>query len=186
MAEKPARRAALDRLLAFVPYRQWVLVVPKRLRYFINQNPALAGELSKIFAREMIHYYGAPAPRSPLRPVVVARVEKEAALLVSKEKTDKPKKKANLWAACLARIFKVYPLICPKCKLEMKPVAVILADKELVRLLTHRGLPAEYPKFRPAPQASLFEHACGPPYEDCQPDPKGDLYEIIEPSPADD
>ncbi len=24
---------ALDRLLAFVPYRQWVLVIPKRLRY---------------------------------------------------------------------------------------------------------------------------------------------------------
>lgn len=68
----------------------------------------------------------------------------------------------------------------------MKPVAVILADKELVRLLTHLGLPAEYPKFRPAPQASLYEHACGPPDEDFQPDPKGDSYETIEPAPADD
>jgi hypothetical protein len=41
----------------------------------------------------------------------------------------------------------------------MKPVAVILNDKELVRLLTHLGLPAEYPKFRPAPQASLYDQA---------------------------
>ena len=41
---------ALERLLA---YRQWVLVVPKRLRYFLNHNPALAGELSRIFAEEI-------------------------------------------------------------------------------------------------------------------------------------
>ena len=63
----------------------------------------------------------------------------------------------------------------------MRPVAVILNDKELVRLLTHLGLPTEFPKFKPAPQASLHEHNCGPPDEDCQPDPKGDLYEIMIP-----
>lgn len=62
----------------------------------------------------------------------------------------------------------------------MKPVAVILNDKELVRLLTHLGLPAEFPKFKPAPQSSLYEHppkADGPP-DDCQPDPQVD-YEAI-------
>ena len=63
----------------------------------------------------------------------------------------------------------------------MKPVAVILSDKELVSLLTHLGLPAEFPKFRPAPQASLYEHNSGPPDEDCQPDAKGDLYEAMIP-----
>ena len=47
---------ALERLLAFVPYRQWVLVVPKRLRYFLNHNPVLAGELSRIFAGEINRY----------------------------------------------------------------------------------------------------------------------------------
>jgi len=67
----------------------------------------------------------------------------------------------------------------------MKPVAVILNDKELVRLLTHLGLPAEYPMFRPVPQALLYEQSCGPPDEDWQPDPKGDLYEMIDPAPAD-
>ena len=45
--------AAMDNLLPPAPYRQWVLVVPKRLRYFINQRPDLAGHLSKIFAREI-------------------------------------------------------------------------------------------------------------------------------------
>jgi len=53
-------------------------------------------------------------------------------------------------------------------------------------LLTHLGLRAELPKFKPAPPAALYEHACGPPDEACQPDLKGDLYEVIEPTPADD
>ena len=97
----------------------------------------------------------------------------------------KRKKKASSWAGCLARVFEVFPLLCPNCNLEMKPVAVILNDKELVRLLTHLGLPAEFPKFKPAPQASLYEHACGPPDDNCQLDPLVD-YEAIEPAPADD
>ena len=100
-----------------------------------------------------------------------------------REKADKLKKKANTWAACLARVFEVFPLICPSCKVEMKPVAVILDDKELVRLLTHLGLPAEFPAFKPAPKTA---QTCGPPDEQCQLDPRADLYEDIEPAPADD
>ena len=60
----------------------------------------------------------------------------------------------------------------------MKPVAVILNDKELVRLLAHLNLPVEFPGFRPAAQPSLYEHACGPPDEQCQLDPRVD-YEAI-------
>lgn len=145
--------------------------------------------------KNLIRYYGALAPRSPLRPVVVAKVEKETALLAGQKKVDKPKKK-NSWAACLARISEVFPLLCTACNLEMKPVAVILNDKELVRLLTHLGMPSEFPVFpakllggsafggKTAPQSLLYEHACGPP-DDCRPDPQVD-YEAIEPAPADD
>ena len=93
------------------------------------------------------------------------------------------KKKANTWAACLARVFEVFPLLCPDCKVEMKPVAVILNDKELVRLLAHLGLPAEFPAFKPAPKTT---QTCGPPDEQYQLDPRADLYEDIEPAPADD
>ena len=136
--------------------------------------------------KNLIHYYGALAPRSPLRPLLVAKAEKETDRLALEEKVYKLKKKANSWAACLARVFEVFPLICPKCNLEMKPVAVILNDKELVRLLTHIGQPTEFPKFRPAAQALLSTHACGPPDEGSQLDPLADLYEVIEPAPADD
>ncbi len=128
--------------------------------------------------KNLIHYYGALAPRSPLRPLLAAKAVKETDRIILQEKVDKLKKKANSWAACLARVFEVFPLICPKCKLEMKPVAVILNDKELVRLLTHLGLPADFPKFKPAAKAT---QTCGPPDEDCQPDPKGGLYEAMIP-----
>ncbi len=48
--------AALDRLLPPARYRQWVLVIPKRLRYFVNALPELAGYLSKLLAREINRY----------------------------------------------------------------------------------------------------------------------------------
>lgn len=37
---------ALDDLLADVPHRQWVFVLPKRLRYFVNRDPRLSGEMA--------------------------------------------------------------------------------------------------------------------------------------------
>ena len=48
---------ALDSLLPDVGYRQWVFVLPKRLRYFIHRSPALAGEASRLLAREIELYY---------------------------------------------------------------------------------------------------------------------------------
>ena len=56
---------ALERLPAFVPYRQWVLAVPKRLRYFLNHNPALASELSRIFAEEINRFLCQNATGTP-------------------------------------------------------------------------------------------------------------------------
>ena len=65
---------------------------------------------------EAIHYYGALAPRSPLRPLLVAKAEKETGRIAPQEKVNKLKKKAGSWAACLARVFEVFPLICPLCR----------------------------------------------------------------------
>ena len=54
-----AKRAAIimadasDRLLPQVGYRQYVLTIPKRLRWFVNQDARLPGEISRILAREI-------------------------------------------------------------------------------------------------------------------------------------
>jgi hypothetical protein len=37
------------------------------------------------------------------------------------------------WAACLRKVFEVYPVLCVKCGGEMKLVGVIFDDRELDR-----------------------------------------------------
>jgi hypothetical protein len=60
---------ALEDLLPDVPYRQWVFVLPKRLRYFVNRDARLSGEIDAIFARTLTRYYcrrsGAPEGSAP-------------------------------------------------------------------------------------------------------------------------
>ncbi|MFI5348247.1 MAG: transposase zinc-binding domain-containing protein, partial [Elusimicrobiota bacterium] len=48
---------ALDDLLPDVPYRQWVFVLPKRLRYFVHRDARLAGEIDAILARTLTSFY---------------------------------------------------------------------------------------------------------------------------------
>ena len=71
-----------------------------------------------------------------------------------------------------------------KCRLELKPVAVILEDKELVRLLNHFGLPTEFPAFSPSPVQYAAKR--GPPDEDCQLNPLADQYDNIDPPSPED
>ncbi len=60
---------ALDDLLPDVPYRQWVFVLPKRLRYFVHRDPRLTGEIDAILARTLTAFYrrraGAPKCSAP-------------------------------------------------------------------------------------------------------------------------
>jgi hypothetical protein len=66
----------------------------------------------------------------------------------------------------------------------MVPVAIIMNDQELVRLLEHLGLPTDFPKTEPATKVVVA--MCGPPGEECQLDPRTDLYEAVDVPPADD
>lgn len=56
--------------MPYVPYRQWVLVIPKRLRYFVNRNHSLAGEISHLLAASLGKLYGNQAGKNtPEAPV---------------------------------------------------------------------------------------------------------------------
>ena len=81
-------------------------------------------------------------------------------------------------------MFEVFPLICPKCRIELKPVAVILEDKELVRLLSHFNLPTDFPVFKPSSPHYAANRA--PPDEDCQLNPLADQYDNIDPPSPED
>ena len=68
---------ALEELLPGVPYRQWVLVLPKRLRYFVHRDARLAGEISRILAETLTVFYrrrcGAPKDAAPAQFHVLQR-----------------------------------------------------------------------------------------------------------------
>jgi len=68
----------------------------------------------------------------------------------------------------------------------MVPVAVIMKDSELVRLLSHLGLPTDFPKTRPAQSRLPDLLDCGPPDDGCQLAPRADLDLYEEPPPSGD
>jgi hypothetical protein len=72
---------AMEALLPRVAYRQWVLVIPKRLRYFVNRTPCLAGEVNRILRNVLADYYrrvcGGVATSAPAQIDVLQRFGSE-------------------------------------------------------------------------------------------------------------
>ena len=113
----------------------------------------------------LIRYAGALGPRHTLRPWVTHAARQsvpyrellagagrapaaiQAAAAMARKALGAA---ARNWAACVRKVFEVDPILCPRCAVEMKPVAVITDDCELRRLLEHLRLPADFPKTAPA------------------------------------
>ena len=71
----------------------------------------------------------------------------------------------------LPPINRVRKIGCFKCKKKLLPVAVIFNDLELIRLLKHFGLPADFPRFLPVPREIACKYprrANGPPNDGCR------------------
>lgn len=68
-----------------------------------------------------------------------------------------------MWAMLLARIYEVFPLICPKCGGTMKIIAFIDEGEAIREILTHLGEPVDPPRLTPARGPPLWEAAgqCG-------------------------
>ncbi len=60
-----------------MPYRQWVLVLPKRLRYFVHRDKHLPGEISGLLAQALTDFYrrraAAPEDAAPAQFHVLQR-----------------------------------------------------------------------------------------------------------------
>jgi hypothetical protein len=63
MAETAAH--LVDHVFPQVPVRQWVLSLPKRLRYFLHQDPALIGPVLRIFLDAVEEWLKASSPGAP-------------------------------------------------------------------------------------------------------------------------
>lgn len=64
-----------------------------------------------------------------------------------------------LWAVLIARIYEVFPLLCPKCGSQMRLIAFITEGTQIRKILDHIGVDPYPPQISPA---------CGPPlWDDC-------------------
>jgi catechol 2,3-dioxygenase-like lactoylglutathione lyase family enzyme len=55
-----------------------------------------------------------------------------------------------LWAVLMARIYEVFPLVCPICGGQMRIIAIITHNADIRRILEHIGVETEPPRITPA------------------------------------
>jgi hypothetical protein len=72
--------------------------------------------------------------------------------------TPKPRPPSHyLWAALIARIYEVLPLLCPTCGGQMRIIAFITFSADIHKILEHIGVDPEAPRITPARGPPLWE-----------------------------
>jgi hypothetical protein len=118
----------------------------------------LLERLSAFIPSPRIHrhrYFGVLVPNAPLRPAVTALASEraeadsdpakpspacnraEGATSEPSPSDEKPRRAAvSLWAMLLARIFELFPLVCPRCGGEMEIISFITEAPTVRAILT--------------------------------------------------
>jgi len=114
--------------------------------------------------RHRHRYYGVLAPNSPYRSVVTALAVAETTRNEGQAETERAETPVSqaaryVWALLIARIYEVFPLICPKCGGTMKIIAFIDEGDVIREILTHLGEPVDPPRIAPARGPPLWEAA---------------------------
>ena len=104
------------------------------------------------------------APNSPHRKQVIAQADQfwsDAAEMIEEsvdvnndEKSGRGSRSVYLWAMLLARIYEVFPLICPKCQQETQIIAFIRNPESVRSILECIGEPVTPPELKPPPRGS--------------------------------
>ena len=144
--------------------------------------------LARILRPSRIHrhrYHRVFAPTEPLRPLVTARAREDNALAAQTfsphpalpEKPPVPpsqRKEANRkppetipsppsrWAVLLARIYEVFPLVCPTCQTPLTFIAFLTDPEPISQILVHIGEPTSPPPLHPARGPPQTEFSLGP------------------------
>ena len=148
----------------------------------------LLDRLAKILPPPRIHrhrYHGVFAPNAPLRPLVTARTREDNALAAQlsgpglslpethsvpppqpegaeRRTPDSAPARPSKWAALLARIYEVFPLICPTCQTPLTFIAFLTEPEPITQILAHIGGPTSPPLTHPARGPPQTELAMGP------------------------
>ena len=120
-------------------------------------------------------YFGVLAPNSPLRAAAVAMAAPSQATPAQPAQTGtgvgvpgvvpqgnavpstlepaappKQSKAHYLWAVLIARIYEVFPLLCPMCGGQMRLIAFITHSADIRQILDHIGVDSQPPHIAPA------------------------------------
>ncbi len=102
-------------------------------------------------------YHGVLAPNSPLRAALTALARAPPATpqqpVVAEPVGDQRLGRSParyLWAMLIARIYELFPLVCPHCGTEMRILAFLTDTVSVTRILKHIGEPTRSPGFSPA------------------------------------
>lgn len=98
-------------------------------------------------------YYGVLAPNARLRPAVTAMAceagaSGEAGAPANAEEDNETARRSParyLWAMLLARLYEVFPLVCPSCGAPMRIIAFITDIPAIRQILEHIGEPSTPP-----------------------------------------
>ena len=123
-------------------------------------------------------YFGVLAPNSPLRSAVVAMAVAAPARATSAQPAQtgtgvgvgvpgvvpqgssmQPKRSLAhyLWAVLIARIYEVFPLLCPKCGGQMRLIAFVTEGTQIMKILEHIGVACEPLHIAPPRGPPLWE-----------------------------
>jgi hypothetical protein len=82
-----------------------------------------------------------------------------AALPPTPEPAASPKRSQAhyLWAVLIARIYEVFPLLCPKCGGQIRLIAFITHSADTRQILEHIGVDSEPPRIAPARRPPLWD-----------------------------
>ena len=148
-------------------------------------------------------YFGVLAPNSPLRAAVTALAMAAPAQTApvqpgtgegvpgaapqgnanagqtQPEPAELPPKRSPvhhyLWAVLIARIYEVFPLLCPMCGGQMRLIAFITEGAEVRKILNHIGVDSEPPSIAPARGPPLWQDCDAQMGEGVQIEPDWDL-----------
>jgi hypothetical protein len=102
--------------------------------------------------RHRHHYHGVFAPNAPLRKAVAASAQRSPELKVPlhvHRGIEKTKRVSLDWAALIARIYEVNPLICTSCGGKIKIIGFVVHAAEIHRILRGLGWSIKTHEFDP-------------------------------------
>jgi hypothetical protein len=126
-------------------------------------------------------YHGVLAPHSPWREQVTASAANASEQTSSSPQDSQPSSHhgpgAYLWAMLLARIYEVFPLLCPQCGAELRIIGFVTETLSVSRILEYVGEPIDPPLVTPArgPPESPSEGDQTPLFDPSEPEPAPDF-----------